>query len=329
MRASLATVQQALRPHTRRVPQLGLRCPLPSARARAFSTATKGGESRDDPVAATPHGEPSSDTADDLQVSDEEIESEEDDEELRDELLKIETVIKRTKTYEPRKKKHEWLLTLMGYYLPKEKRHRAAHFMYHKCLQHAMNPAFWNIMALEPCFRTELQILCLHMWLAKTRCMAMEDDDLGRKLNKAAFNMMFKDFSLRFEKYISGFVTKWERDCQQVCFQLALSMDHALHDEEEDPEAIAKVIWQHLYLSNSDMEHDVLYLWSDYIKNEISSLRTEIDDDEFMKGWWQFGEPPTYEQLLDMRRRLRMEEGLPEEPDGEQPRALPVDEKTQ
>jgi len=246
-------------------------------------------------------------------VSEEEIESE-DDEELRDELTKIEHVIRRTKTYEPRKKKHEWLLTVMGYYLPREKRHRAAHYMYHKCLQHAMKPEFWDIMALERCFRTELQVLVLHMWLAKTRCMAMKDEDLGRKLNKAAFNMMFKDFSLRFEKYISGFVTKWERDCQQVCFQLALSMDHALHDEEEDPEAIAKVIWQHLYLSNADMEHDVLYLWSDYVKSEIESLRSEIDDEEFMKGWWMFGEPPNYGALLEVRRRLRMEEGLPEEP---------------
>jgi len=293
MRVSLAPAKQALR--SRRLPPLALSLPR-----RRFSTSPK-----DDARALTKED-------DDGYVSEAE-EMSDDDEELRDELTKIEHVIRRTKTYEPRKKKHEWLLTVMGYYLPREKRHRAAHFMYHKCLQHAMRTEFWEIMSLEHCFRTELQVLVLHMWLAKTRCMAMKDEDLGRKLNKASFNMMFKDFSLRFEKYVSGFVTKWERDCQQVCFQLALSMDHALHDEDEDPEAIAKVIWQHLYLSNSEMEHDVLYLWQDYVKNEIASLRSEIDDDEFMKGWWMFGEPPTYDDLLDVRRRLRMEEGLPVE----------------
>jgi len=235
------------------------------------------------------------------------------EEELRDELQRIERVIKRVKTYEPKKKKHEWLLTLMGYYLPREKRHRAAHFMYHKCLHNSMDKTFWNVFALEPCFRTELQVLVLHMWIAKTRCMAMEDDDLGRKLNKAAFNMMFRDFSIRFEKYISGFVTKWERDCQQVCFQLALSMDHAQHDLAEDPEAYAKVIWQHMYLSNSDMEHDVLFLWSDYVQNEIKTLQSEVSDEEFMKGWWMFGKAPTMEDLLKVRKSLRAEESLPEE----------------
>jgi len=235
------------------------------------------------------------------------------EDELRDELQRIERVIKRVKTYEPKKKKHEWLLTLMGYYLPREKRHRAAHFMYHKCLHNSMDKTFWNVFALEPCFRTELQVLVLHMWIAKTRCMAMEDDDLGRKLNKAAFNMMFRDFSIRFEKYISGFVTKWERDCQQVCFQLALSMDHAQYDLAEDPEAYAKVIWQHMYLSNSDMEHDVLFLWSDYVQNEIKTLQSEVSDEEFMKGWWMFGRAPTMEDLLKVRKSLRAEESLPEE----------------
>lgn len=235
------------------------------------------------------------------------------EEDLRDELQRIERVIRRVKTYEPKKKKHEWLLTLMGYYLPREKRHRAAHFMYHKCLHNSMDKTFWNVFALEPCFRTELQVLVLHMWIAKTRCMAMQDDDLGRKLNKAAFNMMFRDFSIRFEKYVSGFVTKWERDCQQVCFQLALSMDHAQHDLAEDPEAYAKVIWQHMYLSNSDMEHDVLFLWSDYVQNEIKTLQSEVSDDEFMKGWWMFGQAPSMDDLLKVRKSLRAEESLPDE----------------
>lgn len=248
----------------------------------------------------------------DLVQDDESLGGEKEDD-LRDELQRIERVIKRVKTYEPKKKKHEWLLTLMGYYLPREKRHRAAHFMYHKCLHNSMDKSFWNVFALEPCFRTELQVLVLHMWIAKTRCMAMEDDDLGRKLNKAAFNMMFRDFSLRFEKYVSGFVTKWERDCQQVCFQLALSMDHAQHDLGEDPEAYAKVIWQHMYLSNSDMEHDVLFLWSDYVQNEIKTLQSEVRDEEFMKGWWMFGKAPTMEDLLKVRKSLRAEESLPNE----------------
>jgi len=220
-----------------------------------------------------------------------------------DELQDIDNVVRRVRTYEPKKKKHEWLLTLMGYNLPGERRHRAAHFIYHKCLQHTMNPQFARIFSLEDSFRIELQMLCLHMWIAKTRCLSMKDPEEGRKLNKAAFNMMFGDFACRYAKHISGFVTKWERDCQQVCFQLALSMDHAQQDFEDDPESFSKVMWQYVYLSDPNMDHEVLYLWSDYITYEIDTLK-DISDEEFMKGWWDFSPPPCDAKLSEVRQRL-------------------------
>ena len=62
-----------------------------------------------------------------------------------------------------------WLYKLWGYYSGREIRYRCGLYTYMKAQRRCMNEAFWEIFELENTFRVELQLLCLHIWIAKIR----------------------------------------------------------------------------------------------------------------------------------------------------------------
>lgn len=208
------------------------------------------------------------------------------------------------------KKRHDWLLQLLGYYSLTEVRHRASLFLYRKCCQASEKKFFWSTFYIEDEFRVELQILGLHMWLVKSRCSTMEQPE-GSKLSKQTFWAMFEDLCYRYERHIVGLISKWEKDCQTIVFSLALALDGSQEDFPEDSEAYAKAVWENLYLKNKKMQYDVLYLWSEYLERESKALQC-VDDRDFILGYWEFGPPPTPEDLIALRKLLhdREEQGI-------------------
>lgn len=202
-----------------------------------------------------------------------------------------------------KKSKYDWLLKILGYYSPFEIRHRAAQHVYQKACDHSIKAQFWEVFGLEQTFRVELQLLALHMWIAKTRALETPYPPYGRKLSKRAFFYFFEELVYRFEHHITGMISTWERDCQTVIFQLCLALDHAEQDIMEDEEAYAKAVWKNLYNERYDMEHTMLFLWSDYIQREIAMLKG-ISDEDFLEGNWEFGPIPTMEDLKELSEEM-------------------------
>ena len=113
--------------------------------------------------------------------------------------------------------------------------------------------------------------------------------------------MFFDQLPNRFGQHLFGSPNSWKQDCQQACIHFAISLDHAKEDYYDgDKDAFAKVIWNELYLGDRDMQHDLLYLWTEYIVNELENLKN-VNDNQFINGWWKFGNIPT----LDDRYRIR------------------------
>jgi len=208
------------------------------------------------------------------------------------------------------KKRHDWLLQLMGHYSLTETRHRASLYLYRKSCRASEHKIFWDTFFLDDEFRVELQLLATHMWLVKSRCATMEQPE-GSKLSKQAFWALFEDMCYRYERHIMGLISKWEKDCQTIVFSLALALDGAQEDFPEDPEAYAKAIWENLYLKNKNMQYDVLYLWSEYLERESKALQI-VEDRDFLLGYWEFGPHPTSDDLLKLRQLLqdREEQGI-------------------
>lgn len=133
----------------------------------------------------------------------------------------------------------------------------------------------------------------------------------GSKLSKQAFWAMFEDLCYRYERHIIGLISKWEKDCQTIVFSICLALDGAQEDFPEDPEAYAKAAWENMYLKNKNMQYDVLYLWSEYLERESKALQ-QVEDRDFILGYWEFGDIPTPEDLLLLRKLLkeREEQGI-------------------
>lgn len=126
----------------------------------------------------------------------------------------------------------------------------------------------------------------------------------GHKLCYKTFKIFFEQLPNRFGQHLSGSKSRWEQDCQQACLHFAVSLDHAKEDYESgDKQAYAKVIWNELYLSNRDMQHDLLYLWTEYILQELNSLKG-VSNNEFINGWWKFGKIPSIEDRARMRQKI-------------------------
>jgi len=206
------------------------------------------------------------------------------------------------------KKKHDWLLKLLGYYSLTEVRHRGSLYLYRKSCLMSEHKLFWDSFFLEDTFRVELQVLAVHMWLIKQRCQTLEQPE-GAKISKQAFWAMFEDLCYRYERHIVGLISKWEKDCQTIIFNLCLSLDAAQEDFPEDPEAYAKACWENFYLSNKKMQYDILYLWSEYIERESKFLQV-VEDRDFILGYWEFGWIPNIEDLLLLRKLLKEREDL-------------------
>jgi len=202
------------------------------------------------------------------------------------------------------KKRHDWLLQILGYYGLTEVRHRASLYLYRKCCLMSEHKIFWDTFDLSDDFRAELQVLALHMWIAKSRCQTLEQPE-GSKLSKQTFWSCFEDLCYRFERHIVGLISKWEKDCQQVCFGLCLGLDNAAEDFPEDFEAYASAIWNNIYLKNKSMQYDILYLWSEYIERETKALQV-VEDRDFILGYWEFGPIPTPEDLVKLRKLIEV-----------------------
>eukprot|EP00483_Globobulimina_turgida_P011595 UN11617 len=173
-----------------------------------------------------------------------------------------------------------------------------------KAQRRCMNELFWEIFELENTFRVELQLLCLHIWFAKIRMIDGWGLHKGHKLCYKTFKIFFEQLPNRFGQHLSGSKSRWEQDCQQACLHFAVSLDHAKEDYESgDKQAFAKVIWNELYLSDRDMQHDLLYLWTDYIVQELTSLEG-VSNNEFINGWWRFGRIPVMEDRMKIRQRI-------------------------
>jgi len=208
-----------------------------------------------------------------------------------------------------------WLYTLWGYYSGREIRYRCGLYTYMKAQRRCMNEAFWEIFELENTFRVELQLLCLHIWIAKIRMIDGWGLKQGHKLVYKAFKCFFDQLPNRFGQHLRGSKSKWEQDCQQACLHFAVSLDHAKEDYESGDEmAFAKVIWNELYLSNRDMQHDLLYLWTEYIVQELESMK-KVSNNEFINGWWRFGKIPSIEDRARVRQRIIDEFGKEDEGD--------------
>ena len=164
---------------------------------------------------------------------------------------------------------------------------------------------------MENTFRVELQLLCLHLWFAKTR-MEKFAEPRGHKLGFKMFKTMFEQLPNRFGKHMSGMKSRWINDCQQACLHFCVSLDHALEDYSMDKDSFAKVIWNELYLSNRDMEHDLLYLWTRYIVGEIETIG-QTSETDFLNGWWKYGEIPTMDDRIKLREQIINEYQLDDE----------------
>ncbi|ETO11988.1 hypothetical protein RFI_25387 [Reticulomyxa filosa] len=51
------------------------------------------------------------------------------------------------------------------------------------------------------------------------------------------------------------------------------------------------------------MDHDVLYLWTEYILKEKQNL-LKVNEFEFLNGWWRFGPLPSIQDRSRIRREL-------------------------
>mmetsp|Transcript_48145 Transcript_48145/g.79805 ORF Transcript_48145/g.79805 Transcript_48145/m.79805 type:complete len:389 (-) Transcript_48145:39-1205(-) len=199
-----------------------------------------------------------------------------------------------------------WLYKLWGYYSEREVRYRCALYAYMKAQRRCMNEAFWVTFELENTFRVELQLLCLHVWMAKVRMMQGWGVHRGHKLCYKTFKVFFDQLPNRFGQHLSGSKSRWQQDCQQACLHFAVSLDHAKEDYESggDRQAFAKVVWNELYLSNRDMQHDLLSLWTEYIVQELYHLEHDISNDEFINGWWRFGSIPSVQDRARVREQI-------------------------
>ena len=194
-----------------------------------------------------------------------------------------------------------WLYKLWGYYTQKEIRHRCSLYTFMKAQRRCQNNQFWDTFDLENTFRVEIQLLCLHLWIAKTRIL-MFDYKSAQKLSYKTFKCFFDQLPNRFNKNKHGLKSGWIKDCQQACIHFAISLDNAFDDYNNgDNESFGKVIWNELYLSNNDIEHDLLYLWSQYILINIKHLKFNVDDNCFYNGWWKFQNIPTNNDRQNIR----------------------------
>eukprot|EP00485_Elphidium_margaritaceum_P017122 CAMPEP_0202732992 /NCGR_PEP_ID=MMETSP1385-20130828/187940_1 /ASSEMBLY_ACC=CAM_ASM_000861 /TAXON_ID=933848 /ORGANISM="Elphidium margaritaceum" /LENGTH=325 /DNA_ID=CAMNT_0049399315 /DNA_START=164 /DNA_END=1138 /DNA_ORIENTATION=+ len=188
-----------------------------------------------------------------------------------------------------------------GYSPHREIRHRCAMFNYMKAQRRCARPEFFELFDLEDNFLVELQILALHLWIIKTR-MNYFASPVCNQLSYEIYRIMFNEFGVRFEKHISGSRHQWELDCQHACLYLAVALDEVWDSFQMDrhrhniphynPYIFAKVIWSEIYLLNENISLDVLYLWSQYIFDEMIALR-KVNDFEFLNGYWKFGALPT------------------------------------
>lgn len=70
-------------------------------------------------------------------------------------------------------------------------------------------------------------------------------------------------------------------------------------------ELFSDVIWNEIYFNDSNVGQDVLNCLSEYICDEISRL-SNVNDLDFLNGWWQFGPVPT----IDKYRSQNMTETM-------------------
>lgn len=197
---------------------------------------------------------------------------------------------------------------LWGYFKEREIRHRCSMYCYMKAQRRCARPQFWEIFDLEDNFLVELQILAVHLWVIKTR-MNKFKAPICNKLCYETFRIMFNEFGVRFEKYISGSRQRWECDCQHACLYLANALDQVWDDtnnNNNNPYIFAQVIWTEIYLFNENISYDVLYLWSKYIFDQIIRLK-QINDFDFLNGYWKFGDLPTIKDRQQTKIDISMD----------------------
>ncbi|ETO10487.1 hypothetical protein RFI_26888 [Reticulomyxa filosa] len=224
--------------------------------------------------------------------------------------------------------KWNWLYRSWGYYSQHEVLHRCTLYSFMKAQRRCARKEFWQVFDLENTFRVELQLLGLHLWFVKCRCVDL-GLPLSSKLSSRLFKMMVEQLPNRFRKNIEGLKTQWQQNCEKALLHLMVSLDNASDDFKKDDQAYAKTIWKgytytcmymytflfffffllcvecnsELYLSDRDMDHDVLYLWTEYILREKQNLE-KISRNDFFNGWWAYGPVPSLDDRARIRQKL-------------------------
>ncbi|ETO18964.1 hypothetical protein RFI_18278 [Reticulomyxa filosa] len=102
--------------------------------------------------------------------------------------------------------KWNWLYKAWGYYSERKFFHRCCLYAFVKAQRRCARNEFWKIFELENSFRVQLQLLGLHMWLVKCRCLQFPMPK-SVKLSRKMFQTMTEQLPNRFAKHIQGFVS--------------------------------------------------------------------------------------------------------------------------
>ncbi|ETO14080.1 hypothetical protein RFI_23288, partial [Reticulomyxa filosa] len=198
------------------------------------------------------------------------------------------------------------LLKLSGYFSERELRHRCCFYSYLKASRKASQKEFWKTFQLDDVFRVELQLLCVHLWIIKTR-MLVFPAPIAHQLAYEVFKILFHEvFLFVYFVWCEICYTKfvhWENNCQIQCLNFACALDDAIAipsdslkneswNGEAQKAALMEVIWREIYMRNSGTDEHLLHLWVQYIANEINRLK-RVSDLNFINGWWTFGKIPT------------------------------------
>ena len=98
------------------------------------------------------------------------------------------------------------------------------------------------------------------------------------------YQIMFNELGFRFSDAISGSLSHWELQCQQLCLHLSFLLDQAAAvADRDDPDHFVDALSQ----TELNVDQESLRRLSDYIHRQMLEL-DRVDDFHFLNGWWSF-----------------------------------------
>ncbi|CAM9938648.1 unnamed protein product, partial [Phaeothamnion confervicola] len=190
------------------------------------------------------------------------------------------------------------LLTLVGYYKPKNVQARAATALFRACQEQAERKSWHRGGQIGDDFRSRHALLSAHVWVMHKR-LILEGAE-GQRLQETLFDELWNETTRRLRSVGIGelSVNKYLEEVQQYSFGAMVAYDDAMDVlpgyDAGGGFALANAVRLNIYMRDgADMSAQQAAAMAAYMRHELVTL-LELPRDAVLEGRVAFGEPPAW-----------------------------------